>query len=104
MKFSIAITATGFTQATDYYVVDLYCGKNKLTAHSDGVGDTPGVQIVENDGTYYLLVETALLRPGSLRMVVTAYVPDEDFPGEDGHEGTRREVAVQDIAEIGSVR
>lgn len=104
LKFAVSITAEGFSQDTDYWMVDLYCGKTRLTATSDGNGNSEGAEIVENDGDYYLLVETAKLRPGTIRMVVTAYVPDEDFPGETGHEGTRREVAVKDIAEISSVR
>lgn len=104
LKFAITITAEGFSQANDYWTVELYSGKTKLTATSNGIGNTPGVEIVHSDDEFFLLVETSKLRPGTIRMVVTAYVPDEDFPGNEFQEGTRREVAVQDIANISSIR
>jgi hypothetical protein len=31
------------------------------------------------DGDYYLLVNTENLKPGVMRMVITAYIPDNDF-------------------------
>ncbi len=100
LKFAITLTATGFDQSEDDYVVDIYSGKSKITLTvANG-----GIKYNETTGDYYLLVPTEQLRPGTLRMVVTAYVPDSDFPGEEGHEGTRREVVAQDIAYISNVR
>ena len=31
------------------------------------------------DGNHYLLIETEGMTPGVMRMVITAYIPDEDF-------------------------
>ena len=71
LKFKIEITASGFDQATDDYTIDLYCG-NKKIAYTKA-------DIVEQDGNYYLLVDTSLLRPGTMKLVITAMVPDDTF-------------------------
>lgn len=95
LKFQITVTADGFDQATDEYKVDLYCGD----AYSGCSHITiPSSDIVEDDGDYFMLVETSRLKPGKLTMVLTAYVEDNDFPA-----GVRKEVVVQDLAVIKSV-
>jgi hypothetical protein len=90
LKFKIEITAAGFDQATDDYTVDLYCG-NKKIAYTRA-------DIVEQAGDYYLLVNTSLLKPGIMKLVITAMVPDNTFAS-----GVRREVEVKTIGVIKSI-
>lgn len=95
LKFQITVTADGFDQATDEYVVDLYCGDAYSGCSHISIASS---DIVEDSGDFFLLVETSKLKPGKLTMVLTAYVPDEDFPT-----GVRKEVVVQDLAVIKNV-
>lgn len=89
LKFKIDITASGFDQDTDEYRIDLYCGNKKLTYTDQDIVTDP------ETGYHYLLVDTNLLRPGSIKLVVTALVPDEIFTS-----GVRREVDVKNIGFI----
>lgn len=89
LKFKVDITASGFDQDTDEYRIDLYCGSKKISFTNEDV--------VVEDGNHYLLVNTDLLKPGPLMLVVTAIVPDETFPS-----GARREVEV--VKNIGYIK
>ena len=90
LKFKIEITASGFDQATDDYTIDLYCGNKKIVYTK--------ADIVEQDGEHYLLVNTSLLKPGTMKLVITAMVPDDTF-----NSGVRREVEVINIGTIKSI-
>lgn len=90
LKFKFTITAQGFNQATDEYKIDPYCGNAHIVVTQD--------DIIEDGGEFFLLVDTSKLKPGPLKMVLTAFVPDDDFPS-----GVRKEVAVQNLAYIKTV-
>ena len=93
LKFKITITAEGFDQGSDNYKIDLYCGNTQISIPKEDIYQDPDTD------DYYLLVETSKLRPGLLKMVVTAYVPDDAFPS-----GIRKEVTVQNIAYIKGIK
>ena len=73
LKFKITLTAEGFDQSTDNYDVDFYCGDNPVQ-HFTQSDMKQGM-----DGDYYLLIDTEGMKPGVMRMVITAYIPDYDF-------------------------
>ena len=87
LKFQIAVSATGFSQDCDNYDIDIYSGDKHLSFNQDNV--------ISSDGKFYLPLPSSELRPGQLRMVITAYVPDTDFEG-----GVRKEKAVQNLGFI----
>lgn len=91
LKFKIDITASGFDQDTDEYTIDLYSGNQKIS-YTDK-------DIVTQDDNHYLLVNTDRLRPGPIKLVITAFVPDKDFES-----GVRREVEVKTIGYIKSIK
>lgn len=84
LKFQIEVTATGFDQNTDPYNIDFYCGDSKISFTQDDV--------ISNDGKFYLPVPTDGLKPGMMKIVVTAFVPDSDFES-----GYRKEIAVRNL-------
>lgn len=87
LKFKIELTAEGFNQGTDKYYVDVYCeGAWQHIENTDIVAGADG---------YYMTVNTEGFMPGTVSMVVTAFVPDEDCPG-----GVRKEVGVQTLCQI----
>ena len=88
LKFAIEITADGFDMDDDDYSIVLRCGlKTMELTKSD---------IVEGgNGEHLLLVDTTQFPSGTLRMVVYAKVPDEDYDSN-----VRREVAVKDLCII----
>lgn len=74
LKFKITLTADGFEQSTDNYEIDFYCGDNTVK-HFTQADMKTGL-----DGDYYLLINTKGMQPGVMRMVITAHIPDNDFP------------------------
>ena len=92
LKFALSITVQGggFDQATSNYDIDIYCGSKKLHYTQE--------DIYADGGEYYLMVPTSELRPGTMKMVVTAYVEDDAFES-----GYRREVDVRNIATIKNI-
>ena len=76
LKFQIKVTATGFDQGTDDYDLDLYVNDNLERSYdqSDVIEDA--------QGNYYLLISTDDMNTGRLKLVITAHVPDPDFPSE----------------------
>lgn len=74
LKFKITLTAEGFDQSRDPYKIDFYCGDNP-EQHFDQDDMKEGL-----DGDYYLLIDTKNMKPGVMRMVITARIPDNDFP------------------------
>lgn len=90
LKFQVTITAPGFSQDCDNYDIEFYCGDQHMSFNQDDV--------ISNDGKFYLAIPTSSMRPGLLRMVITAYVPDTDFES-----GIRKEVAVQNLGFLKSV-
>lgn len=90
LKFQVTITAPGFSQDCDNYDIDFYCGDQHLAFNQDDV--------ISNGGKFYLAIPTSSMSPGMLRMVITAYVPDTDFPGN-----IRKEIAVQNLGFLKSI-
>lgn len=73
LKFRITLTAEGFNQEDGRYDIDFYCGDNPVK-HFNQDSMKKGL-----DGNHYLLIETEGMTPGVMRMVITVYIPDEDF-------------------------
>lgn len=73
LKFKITLTAEGFDQSTDGYEIDFYCGDNTVKHFTQADIKTGA------DGDYYLLIDTKEMKPGVMRMVITAHIPDNDF-------------------------
>ena len=88
LKFAINITAEGFDMDTDDYEIILRCGGKRITVPKSEI-------VVGENNTHYLLVNTDEFTGGTLRMVVKAQVPDDDF--DDGY---RAEVAAIDLCVI----
>ena len=74
LKFQITLTAEGFDQDENNYDIDFYCGSNTPKHY------TQQNVVKGGDGCHYLLIPTNDLTPGMMKMVITAYVPDPDFP------------------------
>ena len=80
LKFRITLTAEGFDQDRDRYDIDFYCGDNKVENYTQ--------EDIKNgiDGNHYLLIDTEGMKPGVMRMVITAYIPDNDFDDNERKE------------------
>ena len=74
--------------ATDNFKVDLVCGKRTVTKTKDSMA-------TDGEGNYFVCFDTADLGVGKVTAVVTAYIPDADFP-----DGLRTEVQKLDIGTI----
>lgn len=88
LKFAFEIEGEGFDMATDKYDIDLVCGGK--TVHVD-----VEERVVEDEGEFLLLVDTRPFPPGVLKMVATAYVPDENYS-----DGYREEVVSKELCQI----
>lgn len=87
LKFKIDITADGFDQSEDPFEIKVVCGNRTQTITQDDV--------VEDDGNYYILIDTSQFGTGLVKLIVTAKVPDKNFES-----GYRREVTVHELCYI----
>ena len=87
LKFKIEIKAAGFDMENDNFSIQLRNGDKTIDVPDDNI-------VSDSDGNYYLLVSTSELKSGPLTMIVTAEVPDDDFPenSEEFLPSKRREV------------
>lgn len=88
LKFLINIEAQGFSMEDDDYTIMLKCRNQRVTLTKEDI-------ITDGQDNHYLCVDSSQFGPGLLQMVVSAEVPDGDFP-----DGYRTEVAVVDLCEI----
>ena len=72
-----SVRGMGFDQDIDKYTVELYTGSKKLTFQST---DTTSIKR-DADGNFFLVVPGRNLEPGSLMLIVHAWIKDEDFGG-----------------------
>ena len=85
LKFLISIEASGFSMDEDHYSVVLRCGGKEV----------PGDVVEGDNNEHYLIIDSSQFGSGTLKMIVYAEVPDEDFP-----DGARTEVAAIDLCEL----
>lgn len=88
LKFAVNITAEGFSMEEDDFKVEFRCGRKSLEFSKEDMS-------IGEDGTFIVNVDTSLLGAGTLSVITTAYVPDDDWEG-----GVRKEVDKQDILYI----
>jgi hypothetical protein len=88
LKFKIDISGAGFDMHDDDFYIELQQGTQRVKIAKD--------ELVEDENSnYYLLLDTTSLGFGLVKMAVTAFVPDADFP-----DGMRREVNVIGLCNI----
>ncbi len=80
LKYALTIEAEGFSMADDDFEVLLKRGPNSLLLKKDDL-------VVDEHGQYYVCFDSKPLGPGIVSAVITAKVPDDDFP-----DGVRDEV------------
>lgn len=73
LKFKITLEADGFVQDEDDYTIEFICGTYTHTYTQDDI-------VKGADGCHYLLIPTVNLTPGMMKMIITVFVPDGDFP------------------------
>lgn len=90
LKFALTITCEGFEQDTDPWTATIktQMGKSIVCSKTEN-------SIVDGQGQWYLLVDTAQLGSGLCSIVVEIDVPDNDF--EDGY---RHEVYAEQLMTI----
>lgn len=87
LKFKINLSAAGFSMDEDDFLIEIFCSSKRMEYKKEDLIDS-------TDG-YYLVIDTTQFPAGQMKMVVTAFVPDEDIPG-----GVRKEVGVCDLCTI----
>ena len=91
LKFLIEIQAAGFSMADDDFTVTIKRGsKQHVFAKADLARD--------DEDNFYVCFDSAEFGSGVIQAVVTAYVPDTDFP-----DLLRTEVYMMDLLTINRV-
>lgn len=91
LKFLVEITAGGFTMVDDDFTVTIRRGsKQRVFQKSELIKD-------ENN-KFYVCFDSAEFGTGVIQAIVTAYVPDTDFP-----DGLRTEVYMMDLLTVNRV-
>lgn len=88
LKFLIEIEAGGFSMVDDDFTVTIKRGtKQKVFAKEDLARDA--------EDKFYVCFDSAEFGTGMIQAVITAYVPDADFP-----DGLRTEVYLIDLVNV----
>lgn len=91
LKFLVEIEAGGFSMVDDDFTVTIKRGsKQKVFAKTDLARDA--------EDNFYVCFDSAEFGSGMIQAVVTAYVPDTDFP-----DGFRTEVFLMDLVNVNRV-
>lgn len=75
LKYAVTMTCDGFDMDTDDWEITVIRGNDQWTYTSEN-------SIQDDNGQWYICVDTAALTSGDMYIVFDASVPDEDF--EDG--------------------
>lgn len=75
LKYAVDITATGFSMADDDFDIVITVGNKSETYNKLDL-------VVDDQGTYYIMIDTTVFKKGDMYATVYAYVPDPDF--DDG--------------------
>lgn len=89
LRFKVALSADGFSMLDDAWKLEVISGGESVVI----MKDDSRVRLI-ND-SYYVYLDTKPLPVGFIRVVGTAYVPDENASG-----GLREEVAVDYLCEL----
>lgn len=87
LKLLISISASGFDQDTDNYDLIATCGGKTITYTQE--------DIYTEENNHYLAIDTGMFKPGTLKLIIVAKVPDEAFEG-----GYRKEIDVKTIGPL----
>lgn len=91
LKFLVEIEAGGFSMVDDDFTVTIKRGsKQHVFAKTDLIRD--------EEDKFYVCFDSAEFGSGMIQAIVTAYVPDTDFP-----DGLRTEVYLMDLLNINRV-
>lgn len=91
VKYLVNIESCGFDMVTDDFEITIKRGTTSRVFHkSDLIEEV--VTVPEERHYFYLCFDTAYFGPGVLTCIVTAYVPDTDFP-----DGLRTEIDKFDL-------
>lgn len=88
LVINVNIEPTGNYHMSDYdFEIVAFCTEEKLKAYKKGDWDCQPV----DDDNYVILLDTTDVGPGKLKLIVTAYIPDDRFLSEN-NDGLRTEV------------
>lgn len=79
-KLALNIDTDGFDMSTDDWQVSIRCGSKETVCNKEQNS------FCDEDGQWYLLVDSAVLGAGQYVMVTDIDVPDTDFPDGRRHE------------------
>lgn len=85
LKFALTITSTGFDMDTDAWTAYIICGRKSIICSKNNNA------VIDDQGQWYILVDSQYLGAGKYFLVVAIDVPDDDF--DDGY---RHEVLQQE--------
>ena len=94
LKFALTITSSGFNMNTDPWTAIITNGKNS-TSCSRGNN-----AIIDDNGQWCILVDTAILGPGQYYLIVELDIPDDDFSDGYRHEVFKQERPLCNVTKV----
>ena len=91
LKFKVTLECPGFSMENDDFSLDIVSGKTKVTLEKEDLA------VVGEEGSkeYYAYVETDDMPTGNVKVIATAFVPDEEATG-----AIRKEIAVAQLCTL----
>lgn len=91
LKFQIVLQSSGFSMVDDDFTIELRNGSKKLVFDKNQL-------VHDEEDSFYLCFDTKDIGTGTVELVATAHVPDDDFD-----DGIRDEVTKVKLITINSL-
>jgi hypothetical protein len=91
-KWAVTLTCEGFSMNEDDWKIIITCGNKVLEFTKEN-------SVQDENGQWYIAVDTSKLSPGKAIITCVAYVPDEDFEN-----GVRTEILERGLINIKSLQ
>ena len=79
LKYAVTMTCAGFDMDSDNWTITVARGSQKMVFDRDNA-------VQDDQGQWYICIDTADLAPGRLDIIFDAHVPDGDFESGIRHE------------------
>lgn len=95
LKFALTITSSGFNMDSDPWIAVVTNGSNSIQ-YGRGKDNT----VIDDNGQWYILVNTSELGSGQYYLIVEIDVPDDDFSDGYRHEVFKQERPLCNVTKV----
>lgn len=101
IKFAVNLEASGFSMSDDDFEIEVKSGYTSVKGYKGASASENSQDVVifsETEGgetTWYVIVDTTSLAPGTMRVIATAHIVDAN-----ANDGVRNSIAVETLGKL----